>query len=113
MGIRYGTDSMAGGYPDSTISNYTHYTGYSTYLRIQPHFDRAVWDETSPTGYKTWNKQTRTMEAYQPQIPAKMNAVWFNRPDGYYLKPRLFGVPVFTILGGYDPVNQVGLLYPE
>ncbi|HJF28199.1 MAG TPA: M66 family metalloprotease [Acinetobacter lwoffii] len=111
--FRYGTDSMAGGYPDSTISNYTHYTGYSTYLRIQPHFDRAVWDETSPTGYKTWNKQTRTMEVYQPQIPAKMNAVWFNRPDGYYLKPRLFGVPVFTILGGYDPVNQVGLLYPE
>ncbi|MCZ4328230.1 hypothetical protein O4H28_18310, partial [Brachybacterium paraconglomeratum] len=31
---------------------------------------------------------------------------------GNYRKPRLFGVPVFTILGGYDPVANSGVLYP-
>ncbi len=52
---------MAGGYPNSTYSRYTHYTGY-IHLKIQPHFNRAVWDVSSPTGYKLWNTQTRTME---------------------------------------------------
>nr|WP_171264811.1 TagA domain-containing protein [Acinetobacter sp. ANC 4654] len=31
---------------------------------------------------------------------------------GNYLKPRLFSLPVYTIMGGYDPVNQSGLIYP-
>jgi len=49
----YGWDAMSGGATASTISKYTHYTGYSTYLKIQPAFDRYVWDKNSPTGYKT------------------------------------------------------------
>lgn len=107
----YTRDAMSGGDLSSAISRYTHYTGYSTKIKIQPAFDRAVWDETSPTGYKHWNKDTRQMEVFQPKVPNSGN-VWYNRTDGNYLKPRLFGVPVFTILGGYDPANQQALIYP-
>ena len=107
----YGTDAMAGGNYSSSLSRFTHYTGYSTQQKIQPAFDRAVWDSNSPTGYKRWNATTRQMDVTQPKVP-NSNQVWYNRPDGNYLKPTQFGVPVFTILGGYDPVNQVGLLYP-
>lgn len=107
----YGTDAMAGGNYSSSLSRFTHYTGYSTQQKIQPAFDRAVWDSNSPTGYKRWNATTRQMDVTQPKVP-NSTQVWYNRPDGNYLKPTQFGVPVFTILGGYDPVNQVGLLYP-
>ncbi len=107
----YGWDAMSGGATASSISRYTHYTGYSTSLKIQPAFDRYVWDANSPTGYKKWNATTRMMEVAQPKTPNSSN-VWYNRADGNYLKPRMFGVPVYTILGGYDPVTQVGLIYP-
>ncbi|MCH7337676.1 M66 family metalloprotease [Acinetobacter sp. NIPH 2699] len=107
----YGWDAMSGGATTSSISKYTHYTGYSTYTKIQPALDRYVWDVNSPTGYKKWNSTTRVMEVVQPKVPSS-NHVWYNSIDGNYLKPRLFSVPVYTILGGYDPVNQVGLIYP-
>ncbi|RPE30516.1 ricin-type beta-trefoil lectin protein [Acinetobacter sp. BIGb0102] len=107
----YGWDAMSGGATASSISKYTHYTGYSTSLKIQPAFDRYVWDANSPTGYKKWNATTRMMEVAQPKTPNSSN-VWYNRADGNYLKPRMFGVPVYTILGGYDPEAQVGLIYP-
>ncbi|CAM4267214.1 M66 family metalloprotease [Acinetobacter pragensis] len=109
--LPYSRDAMSGGYSSSTYSKYTHYTGYSTFLKIQPHFNRAVWDETSPTGYKLWDANTRKMEITQPNVPAS-SEIWFNSADGNYLKPKQIGVPVFTILGGYDPEQQVGLLYP-
>ncbi|MEG1709443.1 MAG: M66 family metalloprotease [Acinetobacter sp.] len=104
-------DSMSGGDHSSAISRYVHYTGYSTKNKIQPAFDRAMWDENSQTGYKKWNATTRQMDVFQPKVP-NSNNVWYNRTDGNYLKPTQFGVPVFTIVGGYDPVNNVGLLYP-
>jgi len=107
----YGWDAMSGGATASSISKYTHYTGYSTFLKIQPAFDPYVWDANSPTGYKKWNATTRVMKVAQPKTPNSSN-VWYNRADGNYLKPRMFGVPVYTILGGYDPVAQVGLIYP-
>ncbi|PJG42889.1 glycosyl transferase [Acinetobacter tandoii] len=107
----YGWDAMAGGATASSISRYTHYTGYSTSTKIQPHFNRYMWDANSSTGYLKWNATTRKMDLAQPRVPSS-SKVWYNRADGNYLKPRLFGVPVYTILGGYDPVNQVGLLYP-
>ena len=104
-------DAMSGGYASSSISRYTHYTGYSTYLKIQPHFNRYVWDKTSPTGYKKWNEVTRQMEVAQPTMPDSAAPVWY-QPKQNYLRPRVFGEPVVTILGGYDPVAKVGLLYP-
>lgn len=108
----YGWDAMSGGATASSISRYTHYTGYSTQQKIQPAFDRDVWAEDSATGYKKWNKTTRMMEVSQPKVPTKSNNVWYNSTNGNYLKPRLFSVPVYTIVGGYDPVNQSGLIYP-
>ena len=108
----YGWDAMSGGATASSISRYTHYTGYSTQQKIQPAFDRDVWAEDSATGYKKWNKITRMMEVSQPKVPTKSDNVWYNSANGNYLKPRLFSVPVYTIVGGYDPVNQSGLIYP-
>ncbi|MFZ2844553.1 MAG: M66 family metalloprotease [Psychrobacter sp.] len=108
----YGRDAMSGGSQSGAYSNYTHYTGYSTKIKIQPAFDRAVFDADSPTGYKKWNPALRKMEVIQPKVPKSTN-VWYNRADGNYLKPRLQGVPVFTILGGYDPIAQNGIIYPE
>lgn len=107
----YSTDAMSGGNYSSSLSSYTHYTGYSTFRSIQPAFNRAVWDASSPTGYKQWNSTTRQMDIVQPKVPTS-NQVWYNSANGNYLKPAQFGVPVFTILGGYDPVNNTGLLYP-
>jgi hypothetical protein len=107
----FAPDSMAGGAFSSSLSRYTHYTGYSTYHKIQPAFNKAIWDASSSTGYKLWNASTRQMDVYQPKVPSS-SVIWYNSTDGNYLKPVKFGVPVFTILGGYDPVNNVGLLYP-
>ena len=107
----YGWDAMSGGSSASSISKYTHYTGYSMWLKIQPAFDKYVWDPNSTTGYKKWNAATREMVDAQPKTPNSGN-VWYNSADGNFLKPRLFSVPVYTILGGYDPVNQVGIIYP-
>jgi hypothetical protein len=107
----YGWDAMSGGSSASSISKYTHYTGYSTWLKIQPAFDKYIWDASSSTGYKKWNATTREMVDAQPKTPNSGN-VWYNSADGNFLKPRLFSVPVYTILGGYDPVNQVGIVYP-
>ena len=107
----YGWDAMSGGSSASSISRYTHYTGYSAQQKIQPAFDRYVWAKDSPTGYKKWNKELREMQVAQPKVP-NSNLVWYNSADGNYLKPRLFSVPVYTILGGYDPVENKGLIYP-
>ena len=107
----YGRDAMSGGSHSSAYSDYTHYTGYSTKIKIQPAFDRAIFDANSPTGYKKWNADLRKMEVIQPKVPRSTN-VWYNSADGNYLKARLQGVPVFTILGGYDPVAQKGIIYP-
>lgn len=107
----YGRDAMSGGSHSGAYSDYTHYTGYSTKIKIQPAFDRAIFDADSPTGYKKWNADLRKMEVIQPKVPRSTN-VWYNSTDGNYLKARLLGVPVFTILGGYDPVTQKGIIYP-
>ncbi|MBA2058518.1 ricin-type beta-trefoil lectin domain protein [Psychrobacter cryohalolentis] len=109
----YGRDAMSGGSHSGAYSSYTHYTGYSTKIKIQPAFDKAVFDADSPTGYKKWNAELRKMEVIQPKVWQGSKNVWYNSADGNYLKPRLQGVPVFTILGGYDPVTQKGIIYPE
>lgn len=108
---RFTRDAMSGGDNASSLSQFTHYTGYSTQTRIQPSLNRAVFAEDSPTGYRKWNEQTDNMEVYRPEIPDSPT-IWFNSSDGFYLSPVKHGVEVFTLLGGYDPVERVGLLYP-
>ncbi|MFY9180501.1 MAG: TagA domain-containing protein [Venatoribacter sp.] len=115
----YANDAMAGGRQSSSLSRYTLYTGYSTYLKIQPAFDKVQYSRdfntntVNGTGFVKWNKTTRQMEPTQPKVPNNGN-VWYNNGDGQgnYLKPRLCNVPVFTLLGGYDPVNKTAVMYP-
>lgn len=107
----YNFDSMSGGWPGSSLSRYTHYTGYSTFLKIQPSLDKAVLAADSPTGYRKWDAATQQMEVFQPKLPTS-DQVWYNGVDGNFPKPRRQGITVFTLLGGYDPVNGIGLLYP-
>lgn len=110
-------DAMAGGSFSSSLSRYTHYTGYSTKIAIQPAFNRAVFAPESPTGYKKWSAQSGTMENFAPAVPAGSGPVWYNSSTGTFLKPRLHGVPVVTLLGGYDPEStrplaEQALIYP-
>lgn len=107
----FGTDAMAGGHYASSLSSYTHYTGFSTRRGIQPALDKAVPSATSATGYRKWNATTRKMEDYAPPVPNQAT-VWFNSANGKFLPPRLHGVPVVTLLGGYDPVTNRALIYP-
>lgn len=107
----FATDAMAGGNFASGLSRYTHYTGYSTRQKIQPALNRAVWAPDSPTGYRKWDATSRKMEVFQPKTPKSSN-VWYDSADGNYRKPRLFGVPVITLLGGYDPETGAAVLYP-
>ncbi|QXZ08832.1 ricin-type beta-trefoil lectin domain protein [Comamonas sp. Y33R10-2] len=107
----FGTDAMAGGHYSSSLSNYTHYTGYSTKNKIQPSLDKPVPSATSPSGYLKWNATTQVMEPFTPTIP-NQNLVWYNSPNGKFLAPRLHGVPVITLLGGYDPQTNKAILYP-
>lgn len=108
---RFSRDAMSGGDIASQYSDFTHYTGYSTQIRIQPSLNRPVFSKDSPTGYKIWNEETGKMENHHPEVP-ESDFIWFNSPDGYYLTPVKHGTEVFTILGGYDPEKKIGLLYP-
>ena len=107
----FGSDAMSGGHYASSLSRYTHYTGYSTKLRIQPAVDKAMVSASSPTGYRKWDASTRRMEVFAARVP-NSSRVWYNSADGNYLAPRRFGVQVFTLLGGYDPVTGSAILYP-
>ncbi|WP_220459092.1 M66 family metalloprotease [Acidovorax sp. FHTAMBA] len=107
----FNTDSMAGGHYASSLSQYAHYTGYSTRNRIQPSLDKPVPAPATATGYVKWNADTRTMEPVAPSVP-NQNTVWFNSANGKFLAPRLHGVPVITLLGGYDPETGSALIYP-
>ncbi|MGE5863943.1 MAG: M66 family metalloprotease, partial [Rhizobacter sp.] len=108
---RFAPDAMSGGDFTSALSSYTHYTGRSTQKAIQPSLDKPVPSPASPTGYTKWNAAARAMEAHAPTVP-KQDTVWFNSANGKFLAPRLHGVPVVTLLGGYDPETNKALIYP-
>lgn len=95
----------------SAFSNYTHYTGYEVQTRIMPSLNRVMFDPESSTGYSKWNAEAGIMEDHLPAVPSS-SEVWYNSSNGYYRVPRRQGIKVFTVLGGYDPVEKKGLLYP-
>lgn len=94
----YNADAMSGGWvsTDPFFSRYTHHTGY-TAQRIQNWLNRAWIDPSSSTGYSRYDASTGRVVAASPEA----------RP-----KPTHFGVPVFTLLGGYDPVRRTAVMYP-
>ena len=106
----YAPDAMAGGSFHTTLSRYTHYTGYSTKTGIQPRLDRAIPSSTSSTGYLKWNATTRQMEELTP--PVSNNSALFYNGATTFAKPQRLGVPVLTILGGYVPETGSAVLYP-
>lgn len=98
----YNRDAMSGGWDASDFSKYTHMTGYSIYYaeryltasRVDNGKDipRPIPDISYPSGYKSWVNGTFW--------DTKVIDSSFN-----YLKPNKIGVPVFTLLGGYNPFN--------
>ena len=97
----YNRDAMAGGWVTSTLSQYTHYTGYSADI-IQRSLTTVVPDLRYPSGYRDWDATTGTY------VDAKVIRPTFSSP-----RPSKVGVPVFTLLGGYNPSNEShSLMYP-
>lgn len=94
----YNADAMSGGSvaTDPMLSRYTHHTGY-TAKRIQSWTNRPWFDASSPSGYSKFDAQSGTV------VSATVAGS---------TKPSRFGVPVFTLLGGYDPVRRVAVMYP-
>lgn len=93
----YNADAMSGGSVQTQpmLSRYTHHTGY-TATRIQTWVNRPWVDAASPTGHSRFDAATGQVVNATTAAP----------------KPSRFGVPVFTLLGGYDPVRRVGVMYP-
>ena len=84
----YTADAMAGGESASPFSKYTFYTGFSARNIQNELAGYAIPDAAYPSGYKIWNSATGQYADYTKDV----------RP-----KPKKVGVPVATILGGYDP----------
>jgi hypothetical protein len=93
---QYMVDAMSGGGDGGPFSKYTHYTGYSA-RNIQNHMAGfPIPDLSYPSGYKKWNTATGQYEEF-----ISSRAV-----------PQQVGVPVATILGGYDPTGSAAIIYP-
>lgn len=87
---QYGTDAMAGGEPFYGSNRFTMYTPYVS-KKIQDFMEnKAIWDPSSSTGFRKYNPSTRQMDEYT------------NYDNGQKV-PRLYRVPVTTIVGYYDP----------
>lgn len=99
-------DSMAGGIADSAISRYTHNTARST-RQIQKNIEGRYFlsDEKNNNGvyyYMGWDKSAR-------EYKQATEANFVNNR----INPTEKGVPVITILGGYDPQSPYNaVLYP-
>lgn len=94
----YNKDAMSGGSVVSAHSAYTHHTGYSA-NKIQ-HWLAPKWiaDTNYTTGFKKW-ENNQFVDA---------------NGAGQYRVPEKVGVPVVTLLGGYDPSagQQKAVIYP-
>lgn len=99
---QYGTDAMAGGEPLWGSNRFTMYTPHVSNI-IQEFLEtRAMWDPTSSTGFRKYNSGSGEMEEFT------------NDNEGHKV-PRLYRVPVTTIVGYYDPSpkrTMVSYIYP-
>lgn len=97
----YHRDTMSGGSNSSTLSRYTHVTGYSTDI-TQRSLRTVVPDLAYPSGYRDWDP------AAGQYVDAKVKTPAFSAP-----RPTAVGVPVYTLLGGYNPAKpEQTVLYP-
>ncbi|MBD7994248.1 hypothetical protein H9639_02925 [Arthrobacter sp. Sa2CUA1] len=97
----YHRDTMSGGANSSTLSRYTHLTGYSAEI-TQRSLRTVVPDLAYPSGYRDWDS------AAGGYVDAKAKTPSFSAP-----RPSQVGVPVYTLLGGYNPGKpEQTVLYP-
>lgn len=97
----FNVDAMSGGWDASDVSDYTHHTAYSL-TRIQSNLVDLVADTAYPSGYRDWDADRGVW------VDAKVKNPGFALPA-----PAAVGVPVFTLLGGYNPANAAqAVLYP-
>jgi len=101
--FNFGSDPMANGNPMWFAENrFSMYTPYVAKI-IQSFLEnKAVFDPSSSTGYRKFDESTQQMKEY------------INDDNGRKV-PRLFRVPVTTLVGYYDPSQSRGLpdyIYP-
>lgn len=91
---KYSRDAMSGGNEAQTpLSRYTFYGSYSARLIQQYLNNWYIPDTDYSSGYKQWDNETGDyQEVLKPTLDGKPAPV-----------PTHVGVPVVTILGGYDP----------
>lgn len=99
-------DSMAGGWADSAISRYTHNTAMTT-RQIQQNIKGRYFLSDSKLNnvyeYLEWDEANKKVEL--------AGDITFLQKR---IKPTEKGVPVITILGGYDPdTPSQSVLYPR
>merc|ERR1712157_49435 len=99
---KYGKDSMAGGSPNWGSNRFTLYTPNTSRI-IQKFLEgKAIWDPSSSTGFRKYDPLSKQMKEY------------VNNANNQKV-PRLFRVPVTTLVGYYDPSPTRGLgdyIYP-
>lgn len=95
--IPYRYDAMSGGSADSDLSEYTFYTGFSARMIQEYLADFPIPDANFASGYKSWDSEKGGYTVTKDTGAAKPTAV---------------GVPVATILGGYDPMGTNAVIYP-
>lgn len=64
----FGSDSMAGGWAMYSAQRFTLYTPYSMHFIQKDLESKIVFDETSSTGFKKWDKATESMVEYTHSI---------------------------------------------
>jgi hypothetical protein len=115
----FGRDAMSNSaIPNNTpywsqVNRYTALTPHSAALTQAFFESKAVFDKTSSTGFRKWNPSTYKMDEVELRVPVSTLEQTVAR------KPTLFGVPVTTIVGYYDPQNAQpaqsgwpGYIYP-
>ncbi|WP_222927933.1 M66 family metalloprotease [Colwellia ponticola] len=67
-GRKFGSDSLAGGYPMSALNRFTLYTPY-TAAHIQQNLEsKMLFSMDSATGFEKWNPVAQQMEPYQHNV---------------------------------------------
>ncbi len=93
---RYRQDPMAGGSAEGSLSKLTHHTGYTMKRVQQALVGSSQVDANSPTGYLRWDASKQALVTATERT-----------------RPALFGVPVVTLVGYYDPLGQLpSTVYP-
>lgn len=96
---QYGFDAMAGGDPHWD-NRYTLYTPHVSKMIQDFLEDKAIWDPSSSTGFRKFKPTSGKMEE-------------FTNNDNGQKVPRLYRVPVTTIVGYYAPdLSLQSYIYP-